>query len=231
MTEAFNQPGPHKVATTKKTSKVPPPKQRRKRERLQINAAWFEERIDAINTSRARLSKEFGRHENTFGRILEGQLTPVPEALVFLATKLQVPIREIFEHLGFPMPAPACPIIGKVNSRGFVELYPTDKQKATTAPTETDAGFVAVEVDAPHSPLQLYHGTLLFYRPSTGVRLDAFGRLCVLEVGDRPAPIVGNVDRASQGYSTIVVYGGIDRFELRSEEVISTAPIRWTRLG
>jgi hypothetical protein len=192
-----------------------------------IDAAWFSGRAKERGLSIAQLSRAVcgTGHKDLLGRALAGNRKLQPEELVKLSAALAAPLAVIFERLGLPTPSATVPLTGRVNEFGRIMFYPPELVKEVPAPTDLSRQLVCVEIDAPNSKLGTWHGVHLYYEPAMGVRLNAIGRLSVIELGDQESCVVGTID-ATVGRSTVLVLGGVDRIE--SNQIKSATPVLWT---
>lgn len=193
------------------------------------NVPWFSERAKEIGLSFAKISLDVMGHKDLLGRTLKGDRGFKPAELVALSKLLKVPLVALYRQLGYDVEGATCTIIGTINAQSRVSPLPPNQQLTIACPTELESKLVALRVDAPHSVLAIYHGTIFFYSPADKVRPDAFGRLSVVELGDHTSAIVGVLDRASVGRGRVVLFGTQESIE--SDEIISAAPIRWQRAG
>lgn len=190
---------------------------------------WIVGRLDGVGLSTTKAAERLDKAQNVFLRMLNGTRPIRVGEAVAMARLLRTPLDELVRHLGYDVPPSSVPIIGIVTGDGRVSLLPPAQQTRIEGPTGISSNFVALEARTAHTPLALYHGTVLYYVPSEGLRPDAFGRLSVIEVADETAAIVGILDKAGFGRAAVTVYGGIARLETAS--IISASPVRWTRLG
>lgn len=188
---------------------------------------WFTDRAKECHVSIAQISKvitDTGQ-KDLVGRALNNERWLKPHEILGLANQLRVPIGVIFERLGYEVAGAMVPLIGRVSEFGRIMPYGPELTKEVPAPSDLSRKLVAVEVDAPGSKLGAWHGVHLFYEPATAVRLNAIGRLSVIELGEHTAPIVGTVD-STAGRGTVIVLGGIERIE--SNQIKSATPVLWT---
>lgn len=190
-----------------------------------VDAAWFEERFEALGITRAILDRELGYYENYVGRIFSGQRKASIADAVFLSKRLRVPVQAIVRRLGYDLADAAVPVIGRVNEHGRVRLLLPVNQFQAPFPPGMESETVALIVNTAHTALAVYDGDILYYAPAKTVRPDSFGRLSVVECADQGAPIVGILDRARVGRGRVVILGGTETLE--SEQIVSATPIRW----
>lgn len=143
-----------------------------------------------------------------------------------MARELRVPIGELLIKLGYNYRQRECPLIGGVGEAGRVTLFP-GPHKSVSSPDETDEDLRAVIVEADYLALALYAGSYLYFAPAEAVRTDVWGKLCLVDIQDEPAPVVGIVGRASPGRGRVRLFGGSGtRDDVR---VASATPVRWIR--
>lgn len=168
-------------------------------------------------------------HPNIVHKMLNGERRlQVPE-LRYWAKALQVPFVVAVQRFGHEVPGAKVPLIGAVDGRARVVLYPPDKCRDVAAPEPSGGELVALEVDSAHSALSIYHGSIIYYQPSATVNIGAFGRLSVLEIDGEPAPLLGVLDRASLGRGAVRVFGSTEI--VNTETLVSAAPVHWQRFG
>lgn len=191
------------------------------------DAAWVKARAQERGYSIAQISVLVSGHKDLLGRSLQGERHFKPGELAGLAKALAVPLSVLFERLGYEAPPTTVPLIGRVNEHGRVHLFAPEEVTEITAPSELTPDLLAVIVDAPNSRLAAYSGTIYYYERALGVRLDAIGRLAVIELGDLQAPVIGTIDQAQGGRGTVHVLGGIEK--IQSRQIKSATPILWTK--
>lgn len=189
---------------------------------------WVEAQLDRVGRSKSDAAEALGLHPNKMGEILRGtRRLQVPEAIT-LANFIEAPLFELLRRFGYDVPpSDQCDLIGVVNGRGRVSFLPPDQCEVVVAPTDADKDLKALRVEAEHTRLALYHGTVIYYLPTQMVRADAFGRLSVLDLKDEPAPVLGILDRGSYGQGVVRIYGGLETIE--TETVLSASPVKWQR--
>ena len=190
---------------------------------------WISERLAEVDLRKSELAEKLHVHPNIVHKMLNGQRRVQIAEFRLLAQLLHVPFMEVVRRFGFDVPGAMVPCIGAIDGRARIAVLPPDRQHDTPAPESAVPGTVALIVDAPHSALSVYHGSTLYYVPSDTVRVDAFGRLGVLEIDGEPAPVVGVLDRATMGRGRVRVFGGIDVID--TERLVSATPVTWQRFG
>ena len=193
------------------------------------DAEWFGERIAAVHLQKQHVAERLGIHPNLLLKLLSGERRCQIGEAIALARMLRVPKAEIMARLGFDWPRDLIRVTGKVDGSGRVAPLPPDKQFSIECPFEYEENLAALTVEATHSALGIYHGMAIYYSPSPGVSIEAFGRLAVIEVSEHQAAILGAIDRASHGRGTIQVFGGIETLHVQT--IISASPVRWLKSG
>lgn len=191
---------------------------------------WFSARIAEVHLQKQMVADKLGMHPNLLHKLLSGERRCQIGEAIALARMLKVPKAEIVARLGFDWPRDVIRITGRVGGRGYVSPLPPQQQFEVECPFEYEADSLsALTVDAAHSALGIYHGMTVYYSPSPGVSIEAFGRLSVIEAGEHQSAILGSIDRASHGKGTVVVFGGIE--VLHVQTIISASPVRWLKVG
>lgn len=191
--------------------------------------AWIDSRLDELGVRKKDVAQALGVHPNIVHKILNGERRlQVGEART-VARLMQLPLVETLRRFGFAVPGTTCALVGRVDGRGRVSIRPPQADNRTVIAPESAIGVVALAIDAAHSALSVYHGSLLYYEPSNMVRVDSFGRLAVLEMDGELAPVIGVLDRASLGRADVTVFGGIE--VLQTQRLVSATPILWQRFG
>jgi hypothetical protein len=189
--------------------------------------AWFAKRMDELGIGRQDAAKHFKTYPNMLWRVMTGHRPVRVQEVIDWAIYLKVPVSVALVRFGFQVPRATVPVVGLMRKTGRVTVLPPNQQTKIDAPDDLSAAMVAIRVEGAHSSLAIFDGSYLFYEPSDIVRVDAFGRLSVVEFGDYPAPLVGVVDRAAVGKGRVTLFGGEDVVE--SDMMISATPIRWQR--
>ena len=190
---------------------------------------WIDARLDEIGVRKKDVAQALGVHPNIVHKILNGERRlQVGEART-VAKLMQLPLVETLRRFGFNVPGTTCPLVGRIDGRGRVSIRPPSADGRTVLAPESAIGVVALAVDAAHSALSVYHGSLLYYEPAQMVRVDSFGRLAVLEMDGELCPVIGVLDRASLGRAEVTVFGGVE--VLQTQRLVSATPILWQRFG
>lgn len=190
---------------------------------------WLDAKLEEAGIRKTELAVTLQMHPNMVHKLFNGERRPQLYELRVLAKALRLPMAEIIERFGVEVPGRRASCIGAINGDGRVSLYPPHKVRLVHAPEDGTLGLVALVVDAANTALGTYHGNTLFYEPANNVRVDAFGRLAVLELSDEPAPVVGVLDRATLGRGIVRVFGGLET--LNANTIVSAAPVHWQRFG
>lgn len=189
---------------------------------------WFDAQLDRRGLNRTGLSVQFDPGaKNWLNKILMSERRMQLSEVAWVAKRLGVPGAEIIRRLGYDLPGAEVPVIGTVTAHSRISIVPPLEQDKVPAPPGASERMVALRVEADQSALSLYSGVLMYYVPCEKVRPDSFGRICVCELGDSAAPIVGCIDRASLGRSKIILLDG--KSVIETAELEAAAPIEWTK--
>jgi len=191
--------------------------------------AWIDERLAEIGLLKRDVAGALGVHPNIVHKMLNGERRVQIEEYRLLAKLLRIPIATCVAKMGFEMPSATCDLIGHIDGRGRISIRPPHADGRRVPCPEGVEGIVALTINSAHSGLSVYHGSVVYYAPSDTVRVDAFGRLAVLEMDGEPAPVIGVLDRASMGQADVTIFGGIE--VIQTQRLVSATPILWQRFG
>lgn len=199
---------------------------------------WFEDRMAELGLSRGAVAAAFGyapSKTNYVWRMLaetgrEGARWVRPDEIAVWARILKAPYVYVVRRFGFEAPMRTVPVVGVVRSDGRIsEVLAPDHPNKAEAPYDATERTEALYVEAPYSELGVWHGSFIYYEPSRVVHGQATNRLCVLELGDQLARLVGTLTagRRIDEYQ-IRVLGQIETITTR--EIISASVVRWQSL-
>lgn len=152
-----------------------------------INTAWFQERLYALEISQTKLGEAMGLDKGAVSLLLRGKRKMSVHEAGQIASVFGVPVDEVLRQAGVSGPQgsskPRVNVVGSVEPSGRVVHTITSGPRTAIAPPGVDPSCEALRV-ADGSPLA---GWLMFYRPSPIVAPTAIGRLCVVKlIGARP---------------------------------------------
>lgn len=204
----------------KKQPRAAPPRKQ------EADQPWIDERLAYVGLSRLALGARLGQHPNAIGRILRGELKPKVEEVISMARELRVPLGELLVRLGYTYKRRDCPLVGSVTEMGRVNMF-GGQLRHVASPDETDEDLQALSVETDYLALALYAGSYLYFAPAEALRSDVWGKLCLVDIQDEPAPVVGIVARASPGRNRVRLFGGSGTMD--DVRVVSATPVRWIR--
>lgn len=193
------------------------------------DAEWFGERIAECHLQKQEVAARLGMHPNLLLKLLTGERRCQIGEAIALARMLRVPKGELMRRLGFEWPRDMIRVTGKVDGDCYVSELPAPEQFTVECPFEYETNLAALTVEATHTALGVYSGMIVYYSPSPGVSVEAFGRLAVIGASELKAGVLGHIDRSSHGKGTISLFGGIGKLSVQT--IVSASPVRWLRAG
>ena len=188
-----------------------------------MDTAWFKGRMIDIGISQRQLARAIGIDPSGVSLMLRGKRgMDVSEAGV-VAKALGVPVEEVLRHAGVrgaSVGLGAVPIIGWVNDQWDVIDEPGGVVEGCAGMGE---GCVALRVQT----REMFDGWTIGFKECAGVSLECVGRLCIVEVEDRPGRMLRAVRR---GFSAgEYVLGGWWLERSGSVRLVRAAPVIWMR--
>lgn len=199
---------------------------------------WFEDRMAELGLSRTAVAAAFGyprAKTNYVWRMLaetgkEGARWVRPDEIAVWADLLKAPYVHVVRRFGFRTPMRTVPVVGILRSDGRIsEVFDIDHPRKAEAPYDATERTEALYVETPYFDLGVWHGSFIYYEPSRVVHGQAMNRLCVIELGDQIARVVGMLTAGRR----------IDEYQIRvigqseliiTREIISASVVRWQSL-
>jgi len=189
---------------------------------------WIKQRLKDLGVTVADVARAMNTYPNMVWRMASGMRPATADEIMQWSLLLDVPPLEALRRFGVRVPSTSVPVAGILRANGRVSPVP-GRAETVEAPADGSSLTRALRVETAQTSLGIWTGSILYYEMSETVRVDAFGRMSVLELGDHAAPVVGVLDRVKLGEGNVTVWGGGESF--KSKQLVSASPITWQRAG
>ncbi|MDP2619887.1 MAG: helix-turn-helix transcriptional regulator [Hyphomicrobiales bacterium] len=201
-----------------------------------IDVKWFQDRIRDLGLSQRRVSKLLERSPNTLSLILTGHRRVSHKELPRLAQFLDTTPDELLKRLGAETPGTVrdgdVEIIGTVDEMDRITPETAARRVAAPSQFRLTRTLRAVVFETAGTGHDWMHGWALFYeqpaRPRA-VDADTLGRLCVVEVGDKPGAYVCAIRRGIERGRYDLLHAFRGDLMVGGVVVRSAAPVLWIR--
>lgn len=199
---------------------------------------WFEKRMKEMGLTRTAVAAAFGyppNRTNYLWRMLaetgkEAARWVRPDEIAVWAWILRTPYVHVVRRFGFTAPMRTIPVVGVVRSDGRIsEILDPDHPNKAEAPYDATEQTEALYVETLFSELGVWNGSFIYYEPSKTVHGQAMNRLCVLELGDQYARVVGALTAGRRVDEYQVQMIGQSE-PVTTRDLISASVVRWQSL-
>lgn len=150
---------------------------------MNIDKAWFQEKLAAKKLSQRKLAKVLDLDPSTITVMLNGNRKMTMDEARAIAGQLTLPVTEIMRRAGIDVrdDIKKVPIGGHINKDAWVTLLPKGTHDMIEAPADVPATGFALQVRAPGGP---HDGWMLFVDGSHREPQDMVGKSCIVALHD-----------------------------------------------
>ncbi len=199
----------------------------RRRVVAHVDKQWFLDRLEDKGWSMRELAKHMHLDIAAISLLLDGKRRMKASEASLVARHLGVAVDEVLRHVGADVREVVANAIGIKGTitRGVVSFGKVHGPATVIAPIGSPEGLIALRATS-----DLFHGWVLFYRESPGIRPEAVGKLCVITIRGEDQPRVGWLRAAyEEGEWEIIAFDVPEKLQATSYSVVNASPVMWVK--
>lgn len=151
-----------------------------------VDRRFFETLMASKKLSMRALAAKMDKTHSQLSLMFSGQRRLQLDEAAQLAEILGVPLHRVAEAAGVGKVRPTgrrIDVIGKMNGKGIVEVYPAGVVERTTAPeAELPERAIAIQARTADTPSSWMDGWVFFCAKTDEIEPDAIGRFCLAKI-------------------------------------------------